>query len=30
MVNKVQKAESIILGLKRTGHPNINDLIQTL
>jgi hypothetical protein len=30
MVSKVQKAENIILGLKRTGHPNISDLLETL
>lgn len=30
MVGKVNKAEGIILGLKRTGHPNIGDLLATL
>jgi hypothetical protein len=30
MTVKVKKAEEIILGLKRTGHTSINDLLETL
>ena len=30
MVGKVKKAEAIILGLKRTGHPSISELLDTL
>ena len=29
MVEKVKKAEEIILGLKRTGHATIHDLLNS-
>ena len=30
MTEKVKQAENIILNLKKTGHPNISDLIDEL
>lgn len=30
MVQKVKKADEIILALKRTGNPTISDLIDSL